>query len=164
MDAVRIEKAIAALEREMIASNRRRHSLREFAGVALLHAQPRDSFPVQSLVGQYNAAARSYNALGRQMGRLVQNAINTDAWEMQRNLLKKAPPDLGLGPIPFVMWCLSVFDGWLRTHSAPTRSVFLDVEPDLHLLEVRMRRLRYGRDGLHQLEQQIAALRGTPHR
>ena len=79
-------------------------------------------------MGKHNSAVRAYNALGGRMGHLIQHSIDVDAYDLRKNLWIKDPPPVSMGTIPFSLWCLSLFNSWLRTRSAQSRSAFRGVE------------------------------------
>jgi hypothetical protein len=142
VDPRKFEQAIEAMERDMIASNRRKHRVPRVHGLPLMCAQASDSPRVIALLDRYNSAVRSYNALAGQMGHIIQRAID-------QNALQTRPRGSLLG----------VIDEWLRLRLARGRSLLWDVDPLLHLLEVRMKNVYHGTNGIDELERQITKLR-----
>jgi hypothetical protein len=147
MDDKKIERAIAAIEREMIASNRRKNPLPRFHGLPLMRPEATDGPEVKALLERRNSAVRSYNAVAGHMGRILQQAVN-------RNAPQVGPQDDLLG----------IVDEWLRFRAARSRSVFWVVDSVLHLLEIKMKRTYHGPNGIKDLEEQMAKLRGARKR
>jgi hypothetical protein len=162
VNAEKLEKAIEAMERKIMDSNLRKHPLPGFHGFPLLKPEANDKSQVKALVGQYNSAVRSYNALGGHMGHVMQGKINETALARQRQLITSELPSAIHGPIPQVFWAVSLFMKWLLVQSAPSPSLFQDVDSVLHLLEMKMKELLRGPNGIMKLHKRIADLRSTP--
>ena len=143
MNEKQFQHMVDKLEKEMMRTNQRRTQKR-FEGVALLQPQPADTPEVKALIGRHNQQARSYNRLGGEMGRIIQQAID-------RNVQQTRPQDDLLG----------VIDELLRLRLASHQSLLHDVEPQLHSLEMRMKATLHGPTGLKDLAAKISHLRGA---
>jgi hypothetical protein len=143
MNEQQLDRLVRKLDQEIIRWNQRPRCKR-FEGVALIQALPGDSVRAQSLIAEHNHKARSYNALGGEMGRAIQMAIAQSAPRVR-------PQDDLLG----------VLDELLRLRLARHQSLLHDVEPRLHSLELRMKELLHGRRGIRDLAREISESRGA---
>ena len=141
MNKQQFDRLVAKMDQQIMYLNRNRRAIR-FKGVDLIQVVPSDGAKTRSLIANYNQKARSYNALGGTLGRIIQSAVNQYASRLQ-------PQDDLLG----------VIDELVRMRMSRHQSLLHDVEPQVYYLEKRMKDAFNGTNGIRDLGKQISDAR-----
>lgn len=140
------QKLINKLDREIIRNNLIKRKSK-FEGIKLIKINRNDSSKTLSLISRHNHLVRSYNKLGGDLMRSVQNAIDN-------NPMMVRPQDN--------IW--GAMDELLRLDSMKNLPLFYEIEPNLHHIEARMKKIYNGKKGIKELKKQIFSSRNqSPH-